>query len=73
MKPARAKAEAEGAIIAPFADWPWSRIKALILSPGVPLTHPAPMRSCWRRGRPAPRSSAMSSCSRARSAVARLS
>ncbi len=38
----RAKAEAEGAIIAPFADWPWSRIKALILSPGVPLTHPAP-------------------------------
>lgn len=23
-------------------NWPWDRLKALILSPGVPLTHPAP-------------------------------
>ncbi len=23
-------------------DWPWSDLKALILSPGVPLTHPKP-------------------------------
>ncbi len=28
--------------LAPFADWPWSTLKALILSPGVPLTHPVP-------------------------------
>jgi len=38
----RADAKKEGAIIQPFADWPWSRIKALVLSPGVPLTHPVP-------------------------------
>lgn len=38
----RASAEAEGATIAPFAEWPWETIKALILSPGVPLTHPKP-------------------------------
>jgi UDP-N-acetylmuramoylalanine--D-glutamate ligase len=36
----RAEAQKEGAVIAPFAEWP--PIKALILSPGVPLTHPAP-------------------------------
>lgn len=39
---ARAAAECEGATIAPFTDWPWDRIKALILSPGVPFTHPVP-------------------------------
>lgn len=38
----RAAAKQEGAIIQPFADWPWQKIKALVLSPGVPLTHPAP-------------------------------
>jgi UDP-N-acetylmuramoylalanine--D-glutamate ligase len=32
----------EGATVAPFAQWPWDRIKALVLSPGVPLTHPKP-------------------------------
>jgi UDP-N-acetylmuramoylalanine--D-glutamate ligase len=26
----------------PFRDWPWAELKALILSPGVPLTHPKP-------------------------------
>jgi UDP-N-acetylmuramoylalanine--D-glutamate ligase len=26
----------------PFKDWPWHELKALVLSPGVPLTHPAP-------------------------------
>ncbi|MCE2927543.1 MAG: UDP-N-acetylmuramoyl-L-alanine--D-glutamate ligase [Rickettsiales bacterium] len=25
-----------------FHEWPWQKIKALILAPGVPLTHPAP-------------------------------
>ena len=36
----RATAKREGAVVQPFADWPWKRIKALVLSPGVPLTHP---------------------------------
>jgi len=36
----REAAGAEGAIIKPFAEWPWAKLKALILSPGVPLTHP---------------------------------
>ncbi len=31
-----------GAHITPFASWPWERIRALVLSPGVPLTHPQP-------------------------------
>ncbi|HEY0104771.1 MAG TPA: UDP-N-acetylmuramoyl-L-alanine--D-glutamate ligase [Rhizomicrobium sp.] len=39
---ARREAAARGATIAPFADWPWDKIQSLILSPGVPLTHPAP-------------------------------
>jgi UDP-N-acetylmuramoylalanine--D-glutamate ligase len=39
---ARALAASEGAAVTPWRDWPWDRIKALILSPGVPLTHPAP-------------------------------
>ncbi|MGN6147983.1 MAG: UDP-N-acetylmuramoyl-L-alanine--D-glutamate ligase [Rhizomicrobium sp.] len=38
----RVAAKKEGAIIQAFADWPWTKLKALILSPGVPLTHPAP-------------------------------
>ncbi len=39
---ARIAAEAEGATVLPWRDWPWQAIKVLILSPGVPLTHPAP-------------------------------
>ncbi|MGD0144049.1 MAG: Mur ligase family protein, partial [Rhizomicrobium sp.] len=39
---ARAAAEREGAIILPFREWRWDPIKALVLSPGVPLTHPKP-------------------------------
>lgn len=39
---ARVAAEAAGATVLPWRDWPWEKIKALILSPGVPLTHPAP-------------------------------
>ncbi len=39
---ARLVAEAEGARVLPWRDWPWDKLKALVLSPGVPLTHPAP-------------------------------
>jgi UDP-N-acetylmuramoylalanine--D-glutamate ligase len=38
----RAQATREGASVIPWSDWPWDRLKALVLSPGVPLTHPAP-------------------------------
>ncbi|MBI3677618.1 MAG: UDP-N-acetylmuramoyl-L-alanine--D-glutamate ligase [Proteobacteria bacterium] len=38
----RDAAAREGASVKPFAEWPWANIKALILSPGVPLTHPRP-------------------------------
>jgi UDP-N-acetylmuramoylalanine--D-glutamate ligase len=38
----RESAAALGAEIVPFADWRWSELAALILSPGVPLTHPEP-------------------------------
>ena len=40
---ARAMANYAGKIhIQPIREWPWQEIKALILSPGVPLTHPKP-------------------------------
>jgi UDP-N-acetylmuramoylalanine--D-glutamate ligase len=39
---ARLVAEADGAGVAPWRDWPWGKLKALVLSPGVPLTHPRP-------------------------------
>src|SRR4051812_38791317 len=32
----------EGAELMPWREWPWETIAALILSPGVPLTHPKP-------------------------------
>jgi UDP-N-acetylmuramoylalanine--D-glutamate ligase len=32
----------EGAEIMPWREWPWEDISALVLSPGVPLTHPKP-------------------------------
>ena len=38
----RRSAAAEGAAIVPWRDWPWDKIAALVLSPGVPLTHPRP-------------------------------
>ena len=31
-----------GAEITPWREWPWETIAALVLSPGVPLTHPRP-------------------------------
>jgi UDP-N-acetylmuramoylalanine--D-glutamate ligase len=39
---ARDKASALGATIAEAADWPWKDLASLVLSPGVPLTHPKP-------------------------------
>ena len=38
----RRSAAAEGAASLPWRDWPWDKIAALVLSPGVPLTHPRP-------------------------------
>jgi UDP-N-acetylmuramoylalanine--D-glutamate ligase len=35
-------ARVDGALILPIADWPWGELTALVLSPGVPLTHPQP-------------------------------
>ena len=31
-----------GAEIMPWREWPWEKVAALVLSPGVPLTHPKP-------------------------------
>ena len=39
---ARETGAKEGADIVPWREWPWEHIGALILSPGVPLTHPKP-------------------------------
>jgi len=39
---ARAQGEAEGARAVAWNDWPWQRLKAVVLSPGIPLTYPAP-------------------------------
>ena len=41
-EPNRDAARAEGAIIKPFAEWPWAKLKAMALSPGISLTHPEP-------------------------------
>ena len=38
----RVLAAAEGLVLEPWQRWPWDSLKALILSPGIPLTHPAP-------------------------------
>lgn len=38
----RAKAAQDGVPLAAPDDWPWSALDALVLSPGVPLTHPRP-------------------------------
>jgi UDP-N-acetylmuramoylalanine--D-glutamate ligase len=41
-EPARVVAGREGASIEPWERWPWAEMNALVLSPGVPLTHPRP-------------------------------
>jgi UDP-N-acetylmuramoylalanine--D-glutamate ligase len=38
----RRSAATEGAATSPWRDWPWDKIAALVLSPGVPFTHPRP-------------------------------
>ena len=38
----REAARAAGATTAQWRDWPWDNLAAVILSPGVPLTHPRP-------------------------------
>jgi UDP-N-acetylmuramoylalanine--D-glutamate ligase len=38
----REAARTAGAKTVPWAEWPWDRLAAVILSPGVPLTHPKP-------------------------------
>ena len=40
--PARDAGHQAGAQITPWREWAWTGIAALILSPGVPLTHPTP-------------------------------
>ncbi len=39
---ARENAHLAGADIQPWREWDWENIAALVLSPGVPLTHPKP-------------------------------
>jgi UDP-N-acetylmuramoylalanine--D-glutamate ligase len=39
---ARLMAAQKGATVGPWERWPWVDLKAVILSPGVPLTHPKP-------------------------------
>ena len=34
--------ELSAAHVAPPESWPWDKLEALVLSPGVPLTHPVP-------------------------------
>lgn len=38
----REAAREAGAKTVPWQDWPWDRLGAVILSPGIPLTHPKP-------------------------------
>jgi UDP-N-acetylmuramoylalanine--D-glutamate ligase len=38
----RRSATAEGATTSHWRDWPWDKLAVLVLSPGVPLTHPRP-------------------------------
>ena len=38
----RAAGSEDGATITPWRDWQWEGVAALVLSPGVPLTHPRP-------------------------------
>ena len=48
----RLMAASEGARPEPWERWPWRKMAALILSPGVPLTHPQP-HAIVRRARDA--------------------
>ena len=48
----RLAAAGEGAMSQPWESWPWPKMAALVLSPGVPLTHPEP-HAIARRAREA--------------------
>ncbi len=39
---ARCAAAAEGSALAALEEWDWSSLAALVLSPGIPFTHPSP-------------------------------
>jgi UDP-N-acetylmuramoylalanine--D-glutamate ligase len=41
-EPARQAAAKEKIALEPRDRWPWQQIKTLVLSPGIPLTHPEP-------------------------------
>ena len=38
----REQAGKEKFALQPWDRWPWQQIKTLVLSPGIPLTHPEP-------------------------------
>ena len=38
----RKLAAAEGATVVHWPEWPWDTLKSVVLSPGIPLTHPKP-------------------------------
>ena len=38
----RKLAASEGAIVLHWPEWPWDTLKSVVLSPGIPLTHPKP-------------------------------
>lgn len=46
----REAAREAGAKLVDWTDWPWDRLGAVILSPGVPLTHPRPHDVVERAG-----------------------
>ena len=62
----RAAAQAEGLPLIDLTTADWSKFAALMLSPGVPLTHPKPHWTVERPRRRASRSWATWSCSPAR-------
>ena len=50
---ARASAQAQGDFCTPWQGWPWATLAAVVLSPGIPLTHPKPhavVRQATRAG-----------------------
>ena len=49
-EPLRESARAAGAKTAPWQEWPWDRLAAVILSPGIALTHPKPHDVVVRAG-----------------------
>ena len=66
---ARCRRHEAGAEIMPWREWAWESIAALILSPGVPLTHPRPHEVVTHaKARQRAGDRRCGTCSRARSA-----